>query len=54
VVRSGPNPDEDNAELVLGKGSEEEDLLSLTDKLRRVTGVHEVNSLLDGQAHSRN
>ena len=54
VVRPGPNPDEDNAELVLGKGSEEEDLLSLTDKLRRVSGVHEVNSLVDGQAHSRN
>ena len=53
VVRPGPNPDEDNAELVLGKGSDEGDLLSLTDKLRRVSGVHEVNSPLDGQAHSR-
>jgi putative Mg2+ transporter-C (MgtC) family protein len=51
VVRSGPSPDEDSAELVLGKGSDEEALLSLTDKLRRVSGVHEVNSLLDGQAH---
>jgi putative Mg2+ transporter-C (MgtC) family protein len=29
-------------------------LLSLTDKLRRISGVHEVNSLLDGTAHSRN
>jgi putative Mg2+ transporter-C (MgtC) family protein len=54
VVRPGPNPDEDNAELVLGKGSDEGDLLSLTDKLRRVSGVHEVNSPLDGQAHTRN
>jgi len=51
VVRSGPSPDEDSAELVLGKGSDEEALLSLTDKLRRVSGVHEVHSLLDGQAH---
>jgi putative Mg2+ transporter-C (MgtC) family protein len=51
VVRPGPSPDEDSAELVLGKGSDEEALLSLTDKLRRVSGVHEVNSLLDGQAH---
>jgi putative Mg2+ transporter-C (MgtC) family protein len=54
VVRPGPNPDEDNAELVLGKGSDEGDLLSLTDRLRRVSGVHEVSSLLDDQAHSRN
>jgi putative Mg2+ transporter-C (MgtC) family protein len=51
VVRPGPSPDEDSAELVLGKGSDEEALLSLTDKLRRVSGVHEVHSLLDGQAH---
>ena len=50
----GPNPDENSAELVLGKGSDEDGLLSLTDKLRRVTGVYEVNSLLDGQARSRN
>jgi putative Mg2+ transporter-C (MgtC) family protein len=54
VVRPGSNPDEDNAELVLGKGSDERDLLTLTDKLRRVSGVHEVNSLLDGQPHSHN
>jgi putative Mg2+ transporter-C (MgtC) family protein len=53
VVRPGPTPDEDSAELVLGKGSDEGDLLSLTDKLRRISGVHEVNSLLDGQAQSR-
>jgi putative Mg2+ transporter-C (MgtC) family protein len=54
VLRPGPNPDEDSAELVLSKGSDEDSLLSLTDKLRRVTGVHEVNSLLNGQVHSRN
>ena len=54
VVRPGPSRDKDSAELVLGKGSDEEDLLSLTDKLRRISRVHEVNSLLDGTAHSRN
>jgi putative Mg2+ transporter-C (MgtC) family protein len=54
VVRPGSNPQETNVELVLAKGSDERDLLSLTDKLRRVSGVHEVNSLLDGTADSRN
>jgi uncharacterized membrane protein YhiD involved in acid resistance len=54
VVRPGPSHDRDSAELVLGKGSDEEDLLSLTDKLRRISGVHEVDSVLDGPAHSRN
>jgi putative Mg2+ transporter-C (MgtC) family protein len=54
VVRPGPTPKGDKAELDLGKGSDEGDLLSLTEKLRRVSGVHEVNSLLDGQTHSRN
>jgi putative Mg2+ transporter-C (MgtC) family protein len=54
VVRPGPTPDEDSAELVLGKGSDERDLLSLTEKLRRVSGVHEVNSFLDGSNESRN
>ena len=54
VVRPGPTPDEDSAGLVLEKGSDEGDLLTLTDKLRRVSGVHEVNSLLDGPAGSKN
>jgi putative Mg2+ transporter-C (MgtC) family protein len=53
VVRPGSNPEQDNAELVLAKGSDERDLLSLTDKLRRVSGVQEVNSLLDGSAESQ-
>jgi hypothetical protein len=30
---------EDDAELVLGKGSREEELLSLMDALRRVSGA---------------
>ena len=39
VVRpSSADPDEDDAELVLGKGSREEELLSLMDGLRRVSG----------------
>src|SRR5215211_8112395 len=54
VVRPGPTQDQDNAELVLAKGSDERDLLSLTDKLRRVSGVYEVNSMLNGSAASRN
>jgi hypothetical protein len=53
VVRPGSNPEQDNAELVLTKGSDERDLLSLTDKLRRVRGVQEVNSLLDVSAESQ-
>lgn len=53
VVRPGSNPEQDNAELVLAKGSDERDLLALTDKLRRVSGVQEVNSLLDGSAESQ-
>jgi hypothetical protein len=55
VVRPGPTDDdkEDRAELVLAKGSQEEKLLSLIDKLRRVSGVREVNSVLDGKPSSR-
>ncbi len=46
VVRPGPLTEEDEAELILGKGSQEEDLLSLIDGLRRVSGVREVTSAL--------
>ena len=34
----------DDAELVFGKGSRQEELLSLMDELRRVSGVREVSS----------
>ena len=45
VVRpSSADPEEDEAELILGKGSREEELLSLMDGLRGVSGVREVNS----------
>ena len=54
VVRPSPTDDEDIAELVLAKGSQERDLLSLIDKLRRVSGVREVNSVLDGSVQSKN
>jgi hypothetical protein len=38
----------------LGKGSREEELLSLMDGLRRVSGVREVNSsLVNGSAESK-
>jgi putative Mg2+ transporter-C (MgtC) family protein len=54
VVRPGSADEEDEAELVLGKGSREEDLLSLMDGLRRVSGVREVNSvLMNGSAESK-
>jgi putative Mg2+ transporter-C (MgtC) family protein len=54
VVRPGSAAEEDDAELVLGKGSQEEELLSLIDSLRRVSGVREVNSaLMNGSAESK-
>jgi putative Mg2+ transporter-C (MgtC) family protein len=53
VVRPSPTDDEDTAELVLAKGSQEGELLSLIDKLRRVSGVREVDSVLDGSVPSK-
>jgi hypothetical protein len=54
VVRPGSADEEDDAELVLGKGSREEELLSLMDGLRRVSGVREVSSALtNGSAESK-
>jgi hypothetical protein len=38
VVRPGPADEEDDAELVLGKCSRQEELLSLMEGLRRVSG----------------
>jgi hypothetical protein len=53
VVRPGSAAEEDDAELVLGKGSREEELLALIDSLRRVSRVREVNSaLMNGSAES--
>jgi hypothetical protein len=53
VVRPGSAAEEDDAELVLGKGSREEELLAVIDSLRRVSGVREVNSaLMNGSAES--
>ena len=52
VVRPS-SADEDDAELVLGKGSRQEELLSLMERLRRVSGVREVSSALtNGSAES--
>jgi putative Mg2+ transporter-C (MgtC) family protein len=54
VVRPGPAEEGDDVELVLGKGSREEEALSLMDALRRVSGVREVNSaLMNGSAESK-
>jgi putative Mg2+ transporter-C (MgtC) family protein len=54
VVRPGSSAEEDDAELVLGKGSEEARLLSLVENLRHVSGVREVNSaLMNGSAESK-
>jgi hypothetical protein len=53
VVRPS-SADEDDAELVLAKGSLEGEQLSLMEGLRRVSGVREVNSALaNGSAESR-
>jgi putative Mg2+ transporter-C (MgtC) family protein len=53
VVRPRSAAEEDDAELVLGKGSREEELLALIDGLRRVSGVREVNSsLMNGSAEA--
>jgi putative Mg2+ transporter-C (MgtC) family protein len=54
VVRPGSSAEYDDAELILGKGSQEEELLSLVEGLRRVSGVREVNSaLMNGSAESK-
>jgi putative Mg2+ transporter-C (MgtC) family protein len=54
VVRPGSTTGEDDAELVLGKGSQEEELLTLIEGLRRVSGVREVTSaLMNGSAESK-
>lgn len=54
VVRPSSAYEEDDAELVLGKGSREEELLALMDALRRVSGVREVDSaLINGSAESK-
>src|SRR5215210_7731558 len=54
VVRPSSVDQEDDAELVLGEGSREEELLSLMDGLRRVSGVREVSSALaNGSAESK-
>jgi putative Mg2+ transporter-C (MgtC) family protein len=54
VVRPGPTAaeEEDEAELVMAKGTREEELLSLIDGLRRVSGVREVNSALNGSVRA--
>src|SRR5215203_5266199 len=46
VVRPSAGAEEDNAELVLGKGGGEEEVVSLVENLRGVSGVREVNSAL--------
>jgi putative Mg2+ transporter-C (MgtC) family protein len=54
VVRPGSSAEEDDAELILGKGSQEEELVSLIEGLRCVSGVREVNSvLMNGSAESK-
>jgi len=54
VVRPGSSGEEDDAELILGKGSQEEELLSLIEGLRYVSGVREVTSpLMNGSVESK-
>ena len=46
--------EEDEAELVLAKGSREQELLALMDGLRRVSGVREVDSaMMNGSSESK-
>ena len=53
VVRPSSTDEEGDAELVLSKGSRQEELLSLMEGLHRVLGVREVNSALaNGSAGS--
>jgi putative Mg2+ transporter-C (MgtC) family protein len=52
VVHPGSGAEEDEAELVMAKGTREEELLSLIDGLRRVSWVREVKSVLNGSAHA--
>jgi putative Mg2+ transporter-C (MgtC) family protein len=53
VVRPS-SAEEDDAELVLAKGSRQEEQLSLMEGLRRVSGVREVSSALaNGSAESK-
>lgn len=47
VVRPGASQGEDDAELVLGKGGGENELLALIEGLRGVSGIREVNSVLE-------
>jgi hypothetical protein len=55
VVRPSSSTEEDEAELVLGKGSREEELLSLIEGLRSVSGIREVSSALtNGSAETKN
>jgi hypothetical protein len=46
VVRPSSTDEEDDAELVLGKGSPQEELLSLMEGPRRVSRVREVSTAL--------
>jgi putative Mg2+ transporter-C (MgtC) family protein len=46
VVRPSTGEEGDDAELVLGKGGKEEEVVSLVENLRGLSGVREVNSTL--------
>jgi len=50
VVRPSAGAEEDNAELVLSKGGGEEEVVSLVENLRGVSGVREVNSALTNRS----
>jgi putative Mg2+ transporter-C (MgtC) family protein len=55
VVRPGASTEVDDAELVLGKGSQEEEPLSSIEGLRGVSGIREVSSALtNGSAETKN
>ena len=48
VIRTGDSPEAERVEVFLARGSSEEKLLSLMESFRRLAGVREISSSVDG------
>ena len=48
VIRSSDSAEAERVEVLLARGSSEEKLLLLMERLRRVAGVREISSSVDG------
>ncbi len=48
VIRSSDSAEAERVEVILARGSSEEKLLLLMESLRRVAGVREISSSVDG------